>query len=37
MACILFLLESAIVDIDMESHYNVPLINLEPLKIFVNI
>lgn len=36
MACSLLLLDSAIVEIDMESDYNVPLIHLETLKVFIN-
>lgn len=36
MACSLLLLDSAIVEIDVESDYNMLLINLEPLKVFIN-
>lgn len=36
MACSLLLLDSATVEIDVKSDYNVPLINLEPLKVFIN-
>ena len=35
MACSLLLLDSATVEIDVKSDYNVPLINLEPLKVFI--